>query len=48
MGLYVIRWQRQKKVNLIKTVIFSEPQTDEEINDYFENTCGGVYKWWRE
>ena len=48
MGLYVIRWKMQKKVNLIETVRFSEPQTDEEINEYFENACGGVYKWWRE
>ena len=48
MELYIVRFQMQKKVNIVEAVKFLEPQTDEQINEYFENVCGGVYKWWRE
>ncbi len=36
------------KSSTIDKVIFQENQKDEEIQEYFENACGGVYKWWRE
>lgn len=30
----------------IHKVNFNNDITNEDINDYFEEKCGGVYKWW--
>jgi len=27
-------------------VHFNNDPTDEDIDNYFEEKCGGVYKWW--
>ena len=42
----VIHFQMQKG-DLTEDVKFSSPKTDEEIEEYFENACGGVFMWWR-
>lgn len=36
--------QAKSEIDLVK---FSSWKTDEEIVEYFENSCGGVAKWWR-
>jgi predicted RecB family endonuclease len=44
----VIKWQMHMKVEKIETLKLSESMTNKQIDEYFENACGGVYKWWRE
>lgn len=44
---YYIVFQMQISELKFEKVFFNSKQTDEEIDEYFEDSCGGVYKWWR-
>lgn len=38
-------FQMTSKSDAEKVIFNSEPSYN-EIDEYFENACGGVYKWW--
>lgn len=38
---------RMQKNSKIETVKFIEQESDQQIDEYFEQQCGGVYTWWR-
>jgi hypothetical protein len=37
---------KMQKSGETEKVIFSGDPTISEITEYFENACGGVYRWW--
>ena len=36
------------KSSEVEKINFQIYESDEEVNEYFQDKCGGVYKWWRE
>ena len=48
MEKYYVSFRMQKSDKKIERVYSSINKTTKEWNDYFDKSCGGVYKWWRE
>lgn len=48
MTKYWINFQMQKSKPKVERVYSSTYKSDDEWDEYFEKSCGGVYKWWRE
>lgn len=42
-----VYFRMQKNKGFDESVVSSKYKTDSEWDDYFEEQCGGVYKWWR-
>lgn len=41
-----IVWFKMTAKSEAERVIFNGEPSYNEIDEYFENACGGVYKWW--
>ena len=44
----VVYFKMQKGSQQEKVIFKGSPPTDKEIEDYFEDQCEGVYKYWKE
>ncbi len=43
----IIYFKMQKKSQPERVIFKGKPPTNKEIEDYFEEQCGGVYRYWK-
>lgn len=48
MAKYWINFKMSKSDDKIERCYSNTYQTKKQWDEYFERSCGGVYKWWRE
>ena len=42
----IVIWYQMTASHESERVVFAHIPTEREVNDYFMESCGGVYKWW--
>lgn len=42
----IVIWYQMTASHEPEKIIFTHVPTEREVDEYFEDACGGVYKWW--